>query len=87
MLERFYDPTEGEVHIDGNDLKMWNLRKYRQQIGYVSQEPVLFNMSVKKNILCSKPDATDVEIIEALQLANIHKFVWNHKDKLDLQVG
>jgi ABC-type multidrug transport system fused ATPase/permease subunit len=59
MIERFYTPTEGTVLVDGKDLKKINLQNYRQQIGYVSQEPVLFNTTIKKNILMGKPDATD----------------------------
>ena len=48
--------------IDGKDLKSINLRNYRQQIGYVGQEPVLFNMTIKENLLMGKPNATDAEI-------------------------
>ena len=47
LVERFYDPTEGEVIVDGVNLKEHNLRYYRQQIGYVGQEPVMFNMTIK----------------------------------------
>ena len=47
LVERFYDPSAGQVLIDGKDLKSINLRNYRQQIGYVGQEPVLFNTTIK----------------------------------------
>jgi len=51
------------------------LRNYRQQIGYVGQEPVLFNTTIKQNILMGKPDATDAEIEEALRKTNAWDFV------------
>jgi ABC-type multidrug transport system fused ATPase/permease subunit len=58
LLERFYDPTSGVVKIDGMDLKKLNLTSYRQIIGYVGQEPVLFNTSIEENMRLAKPDAT-----------------------------
>jgi ABC-type multidrug transport system fused ATPase/permease subunit len=75
LVERFYDATEGQVLIDGKDIKSINLRNYRQQIGYVGQEPVLFNTSIKRNILMGKPDATDAEIEDALRKTNSWDFV------------
>lgn len=63
MIERFYDPDEGTVTLDGKDLKSFNLNSLRRVIGYVSQEPVLFNTTIKENMLFAKPDATDEEII------------------------
>lgn len=59
LIERFYDPSEGAVIIDGTDLKDINLRNFRQQVGYVNQEPILFNTSIKKNILFGNPNASD----------------------------
>lgn len=59
LIERFYDPTDGSVSIDGEPLKDLKLTEIRNQIGYVGQEPILFNMSIKENILLGKPDATD----------------------------
>ena len=61
--------------IDGKDLKTIDLRNYRQQIGYVGQEPVLFNTSIKTNILMGKPDATDAEIEDALKKTNSWNFI------------
>lgn len=61
--------------IDGQDLKSINLRNYRQQIGYVGQEPVLFNTTVRENLLMGKPDATEDEIMEALKAANAYDFI------------
>ena len=75
LVERFYDPAAGQVLIDGQDLKTLNLRNYRQQIGYVGQEPALFNTTIKQNILMGKPDATDAEIEDALRKTNSWGFV------------
>lgn len=75
LVERFYDPESGEVIVDGKNLKNIKLRNYRQQIGYVGQEPVLFNTTFKKNILMGKPDATDADIEEALRKTNAWDFV------------
>ena len=50
LLERFYDPNSGEVLIDGHNIKDYNLREFRQKVGYVGQEPVLFNTTIKENI-------------------------------------
>ena len=59
MLERFYDPSSGVLEIDGQDMKTLNLQSYRQKVGYVSQEPILFNTTIRENMLFAKPDATD----------------------------
>lgn len=69
--------------IDGKDLKSVNLRNYRQQIGYVGQEPVLFNMTIKENLLMGKPNATDTEIEEALKAANAWGFVSEGQDGIN----
>jgi ABC-type multidrug transport system fused ATPase/permease subunit len=58
MLERFYDPESGKIYLDGQDLKSINLTSMRQIIGYVGQEPVLFNTSIEENMKFAKPDAT-----------------------------
>ena len=75
MIERFYDPLEGRVLVDGVDLRDLALRDFRRLIGYVGQEPVLFNTSIKENLLYGKPDATDEEIISALKSANAYDFI------------
>eukprot|EP00349_Pseudokeronopsis_sp_Brazil_P005283 CAMPEP_0202972086 /NCGR_PEP_ID=MMETSP1396-20130829/33223_1 /ASSEMBLY_ACC=CAM_ASM_000872 /TAXON_ID= /ORGANISM="Pseudokeronopsis sp., Strain Brazil" /LENGTH=404 /DNA_ID=CAMNT_0049702121 /DNA_START=644 /DNA_END=1858 /DNA_ORIENTATION=+ len=89
LLERFYDVDEGNgcVMLDGVDLKLANLKHLRSQIGYVGQEPVLFNTTVKENLKLEKPNATDEECIEALKLANAFDFVMDNDEGLDLEVG
>jgi ATP-binding cassette subfamily B (MDR/TAP) protein 1 len=75
LIERFYDPEKGAILIDGEDIKSLNLKSLRQTLGYVGQEPVLFNTSIKENILFGKSDATDEEIKDALQNSNAWQFI------------
>lgn len=89
MIERFYDPDSGRVLIDDYDLVTINLRSLRRCIGYVSQEPVLFNTSIKENLKFGKENATDEEIIEALKSANAYDFIQQKMGEkgIDTMVG
>jgi ATP-binding cassette subfamily B (MDR/TAP) protein 1 len=87
MVERFYDPSEGEVLVDGENIKSLNLNCFRRQVGYVGQEPVLFNETIRENMKYVKPDATEEEMIEALQKANAWDFISKNPLKLDANVG
>ncbi|KAL2250660.1 ABC transporter B family member 1 [Sesamum indicum] len=87
LIERFYDPTSGQVLLDGHDIKILKLRWLRQQIGLVSQEPALFATTIKENILLGRPDATLIEIEEAARVANAHSFIVKLPDGYDTQVG
>ena len=75
LLTRFYDVQEGTIKIDGIDIKDITLNSLRQLLGLVTQDSILFNDSIKNNILLGKPDATDEEITEALKVANAYEFV------------
>ncbi|CAN0032220.1 unnamed protein product, partial [Heterosigma akashiwo] len=75
LLLRFYDPQRGALLLDGRPLPALNLRWYRQQVGYVGQEPVLFSGTVRDNILNGRPGATPAEMEEAARLAHAHAFV------------
>lgn len=75
LLERFYDPEAGEVLLDGVDIKKFQLKWLRQQMGHVSQEPVLFATTIGENIIYGKENATEEEIRKAIQLANAAKFI------------
>lgn len=75
LVERFYDPTAGEVLIDGVNLKQLQLRWIREKIGLVSQEPNLFTTTIKENIAYGKENATMEEIRTAIELANAAKFI------------
>lgn len=87
LLERFYDPHEGEVIVNGKDLRSLNLRSYRRRIGYVGQEPCLFNETIKENLLNSYPEATDADIWEALKMASADKFVKKLPKGINSDVG
>lgn len=87
LIERFYDPQEGQILIDGNDLRDINLRHFRNKVGYVGQEPVLFNQTIKENLLYGKPDATDEEIEKALKMANASKIIEKLPQGIDTLVG
>ncbi|XP_019439667.1 PREDICTED: ABC transporter B family member 9-like [Lupinus angustifolius] len=87
LLERFYDPDSGEVLIDGVNLKSFQVRWIREQIGLVGQEPVLFAASIKENIAYGKEGATDEEITTAITLANAKKFIDKLPQGIDTMVG
>jgi len=75
LLLRFYDPTEGVVSMDGHDLRTLRQEDLRDAIAFVPQEPLLFNASVRDNILVGRPDATDEEICKAAGQARAHDFI------------
>ncbi|KAF0916968.1 hypothetical protein E2562_015135 [Oryza meyeriana var. granulata] len=76
LLQRFYDPDVGHILLDGVDIQKFQLKWLRQQMGLVSQEPALFNDTIRSNIAYGKEgQATESEIIEAAKLANAHKFI------------
>lgn len=83
LLPRFYDATEGEVLIDGVDIKKYPFSQLRQKIGLVPQQSMLFAGTIKSNMLWQKQDATDEEIYHALKIAQAYDFVESKKDKLD----
>ena len=67
MLERYYQPTSGDIYLDSVNIKDIRLKKLRESIGYVSQEPVLIMGSIKDNLLLGNRDASDQEIVAALK--------------------
>ncbi|KAG0052311.1 Multidrug resistance protein 1 [Gryganskiella cystojenkinii] len=79
LVERFYDPSSGSISIDGIEIKDFNIRHLRDSIGLVSQEPVLFNASIKQNIMYGirkdQKTPTDKEIEAACRLSNAHDFI------------
>ena len=75
ILLGFYNIEDGEVKIDGESLNCYDIHAFRQQCGYVMQEPVLFNTTIKENILFGKPDATDEDVYIAAQKANAIEFI------------
>ncbi|KAI5395664.1 ABC transporter B family member 1 [Lathyrus oleraceus] len=87
LIERFYDPSSGQVLIDEHDVKTLKLKWLRQQIGLVSQEPALFATTIKENILLGRPGADQVEIEEAARVANAHSFIFKLPQGYETQVG
>ena len=77
LIERFYDPSSGSLLLEEQDLRDLNIRWLRNQIGIVSQEPVLFDKSIADNIRygANFREVTDEEVIEAAKAANIHNFI------------
>ncbi|XP_051127432.1 ABC transporter B family member 15-like [Andrographis paniculata] len=87
LLQRFYDPLGGKILLDGIDIDKLQLKWLRSQMGLVSQEPALFDTSIKENILFGKEDASMEEIVEASKASNAHNFITLLPDGYDTQVG
>ena len=87
LIPRFYEVTEGEIKVDGHNVKDVTLSSLRESIGVVQQDVYLFSGSVKENILYGKIDATDEEIIEASKLAGAHEFIMSLPQGYDTYVG
>ncbi|KAF6034287.1 ABCB1 [Bugula neritina] len=87
LIQRFYDAVEGEVLINGHNVKDLNVRFLRNQVGIVSQEPVLFATTIAENIRYGRDDVTYEEIIKAAKEANAHSFIDTLPDKYETLVG
>ena len=87
LLERFYDATDGMVLLDGHDITTLDPRWLHSQIGLVSQEPILFHLSICENIKYGKRDATDAEMEHAAEQANAKKFIDKFPEGYDRVVG
>ncbi|MEN6414289.1 MAG: ABC transporter ATP-binding protein [Veillonellales bacterium] len=80
LLLRFYDPTEGIITIDGQDIRKLKLSSLRQHIGFIQQEPILFHASILENIRYGRPTATFEQVEKAALLANAHEFIMELPD-------
>ena len=87
LLMRFYDGYSGEILVDGHNIKNFNLSEYREQIGYVQQEPMMFSDTIYNNIAYSDPDASPEEVIHAADVANAHGFICRQPDAYDTMLG
>ncbi|PSF37315.1 ABC transporter ATP-binding protein [Aphanothece hegewaldii CCALA 016] len=87
LLPRFYDPTGGAIMIDGKDLRNYDYKSIRQNMGIVSQETYLFNASVRYNIAYGLTDATDTDVLKAAKRANAYEFISNLPEGLDTELG
>nr|XP_045016869.1 phosphatidylcholine translocator ABCB4 isoform X4 [Jaculus jaculus] len=87
LLQRLYDPTEGTISIDGQDIRNFNVRYLREIIGVVSQEPVLFSTTIAENIRYGRGNATMDDIKKAVKEANAYEFIMKLPQKFDTLVG
>jgi ABC-type cobalamin/Fe3+-siderophores transport system ATPase subunit len=75
LILRFYDVNEGQILVDGIDVRHWDLKLLRIKMGLVMQEPILFNYSVAENILYGKSDATNSDVRNAVEISNALEFI------------
>lgn len=87
LLPRFYDVTEGDILIDGNSVKDYKIQDLRNLIGYVNQDPILFNDTFFNNIAFGVENATEEEVINAAQVANAHEFIISSPEGYQTYVG
>ncbi|XP_035936817.1 phosphatidylcholine translocator ABCB4 isoform X2 [Halichoerus grypus] len=87
LMQRLYDPDEGRINIDGQDIRTFNVRYLREIIGVVSQEPVLFSTTIAENIRYGREDVTMDEIEKAVKEANAYDFIMKLPQKFDTLVG
>jgi ABC-type multidrug transport system fused ATPase/permease subunit len=87
LLERFYDPLEGSVEYFGEDIKTLNVSWYRDQLGYVGQEPTLFDDTIARNVAYGAPGASQAEIELACRQANAHDYIVQFPEAYDTPVG
>ena len=87
LIPRFYEFEQGDIKIDGVSVKNVSLKSLRKNIGVVQQDVFLFTGTIKDNIICAKPDASDKEIIEAAKKARIHEFIESLPEGYDTYIG
>jgi subfamily B ATP-binding cassette protein MsbA len=87
LLTRFYDINDGSITVDGVEVRDWDMHALRGLIGLVTQDSILFNESIKNNMLIGKPNATDEEIIDALKIANAYEFVSTLPNGINTNIG
>ncbi|HEY9154217.1 MAG TPA: ATP-binding cassette domain-containing protein, partial [Opitutaceae bacterium] len=87
LLMRFYDPTAGEISLDGNNIRELKQSSIRRQVGVVLQDPLLFNDTIRNNIAYGRPEATNEEVEFAAKAANAHDFIMRLPDKYETMVG
>ena len=87
LVPRFYDPTEGEILLDGKNLKSFDLKELRSLMGIVTQESILFNDTVHNNIAFGVENATTEQVIEAAKIANAHQFISQMENGYETSIG
>jgi len=87
LITRFYDVNKGSIKIDSQDIRNITKHSLRSLLGLVTQDSILFNDSVKGNLLIAKENASDTEIIDALKIANAWEFVENLPEGIETNIG
>jgi subfamily B ATP-binding cassette protein MsbA len=87
LIPRFYDPLEGQLIVDGRDVKEYKIRSFRKFIGIVPQETLLFSGTIKENIAYGRMNASDKEIEEVAKMANAHDFIKAFPGKYNTMIG
>lgn len=87
LVPRFHDVTEGEILVDGKNIKDYTINSLRQLMGIVTQEPILFNDTIAGNIALSKPEASIQEIVHSAKIANAHQFIEEKENGYDDNIG
>ncbi len=87
LLQRLWDPTSGRITIDGQDLRDITLDSLRSNVGVVFQESLLFNRSIRDNLMVGNPDATDEEMEKACRMADAHEFIVRQAKGYDTLIG
>lgn len=87
LIPRFYDVSAGSISIDGHDVRDVTIQSLRKHIGIVTQEPILFNDTIRNNIAYGKPDASESEIVSAAKAAHAYGFISGFSDKFETMVG
>ncbi|WP_460684190.1 ABC transporter ATP-binding protein [Niabella aquatica] len=87
LVPRFHDVTDGEILVDGVNIKDYSIQSIREKIGIVSQEPILFNDTIGNNITLAAPDASGTAIENAAKVANAFQFIEGKPDKFDTNIG
>lgn len=87
LLLRFYDPTDGDIYLDGKNIKELTIQSLRSHIGFIQQDPILFNATIYDNIRYGRPAATYNQVVAASTLANAHEFIQELPLGYDSMVG
>ena len=87
LLNRFYDVVEGSLEMDGIDVRKIRIHDLRRMIGYISQDPILFNDTIRNNLLLGNEFATEAQLVEAARIANAHDFILATEQGYDTLIG
>jgi len=87
LIPRFYDPTEGRILVDGQDIRQVTVNSLREQIGIVLQDTTLFASTIRENIAFGRPGAAEADVVAAAKAASAHDFIMELQDQYETQVG